>query len=134
MLVSSHLLAEIEAACDHVVVIRSGSLLFSGPMSELLARTRAHIDIRAEHEQDTGRLADSLTEAGWAVQRDGMVLRVAAEPGRAADLNRAAAGLGVTLAGLVVVQDSLEDIFLAMTGPTDGDVSTIATTERLEVA
>ena len=134
VLVSSHLLAEIEAACDHVVVIRSGSALFAGPMAELLGRTRAHIDIRAEHDHDTGRLVDSLAGAGWAVQRDGAILRVAAEAARAADLNRAAAGFGVTLASLVVVQDSLEDIFLAMTGPTAGDVSTIATTEPLEVA
>jgi ABC-2 type transport system ATP-binding protein len=134
VLVSSHLLAEIEAACDYVVVIRSGSLLFAGPMAELLSRTRAHIDIRAEHDHDTGRLVDSLAGAGWAVQRDGGILRVAAEAARSADLNRAAAGFGVTLAGLVVVQDSLEDIFLAMTGPTAGDVSEIAATEPLEVA
>ena len=133
VLVSSHLLAEIEAACDHVVVIRSGSLLFSGPLAELMARTRAHVDIRAEHEQDTGRLADALSGAGWTVRRDGAVLRVATEAARAADLNRAAASHGVTLAGLVVVQDSLEDIFLAMTGPVSGDVSSALAAENREV-
>ena len=134
VLVSSHLLAEIEAACDYVVVIRTGSTLFAGPMTELLGRTRAHIDIRAEHDQDTAHLADALGGAGWAIQRDGAVLRVATEADRAADLNRAAASFGVTLASLVVVQDSLEDIFLAMTGTTDGDRPTEAAADSREVA
>jgi ABC-2 type transport system ATP-binding protein len=120
VLVSSHLLAEVEAMCDHVVVIRSGGLLFSGPITELLARTRAHIDVRAEHERDTDRLRAALTEAGWAVSGADAVLRVATDATAAADLNRAAAAAGVTLSGLVVVQDNLEDIFLAMTGPSDG--------------
>jgi ABC-2 type transport system ATP-binding protein len=134
VLVSSHLLAEIEAACDHVVVIRSGSLLFSGPLAELMSRTRAHVDIRAEHDVDTGRLADALAGAGWVVRRDGAVLRVATNAARAADLNRAAASHGVTLGSLVVVQDSLEDIFLAMTGPTSGTVSSAGTSDDREAA
>ena len=124
VIVSSHLLAEVEAMCDHVVVIRLGGLVFSGPMSELLARTRAHIDVCAEHDDDTDRLRAALTDAGWAVSTSDTVLRVATDATRAADLNRAAAAAGVTLSRLVVVQDSLEDIFLAMTGPSDGELAT----------
>jgi ABC-2 type transport system ATP-binding protein len=126
VIVSSHLLAEVEAMCDYVVVIRSGGLLFSGTMSELLTRTRAHIDIRAEHEHDTDRLRAALAEAGWVVSSADAVLRVATEATAAADLNRAAAAAGVTLSSLVVVQDNLEDIFLAMTGPSDGDLARAA--------
>jgi ABC-type uncharacterized transport system ATPase subunit len=91
-------------------------------MADVMARTRAHIDIRAESEADTERLRAILEAAGWVVQRDGATLRVAAEATRAAELNRASAAGGVTLSGLTVVQDSLEDIFLAMTGATDGDL------------
>jgi ABC-2 type transport system ATP-binding protein len=123
VIVSSHLLAEVEAACDHVVVIRSGRLLFEGPMSDLLARTRAHVDLRAEHAEDTDRLHAALTNAAWTVTRDDAVLRVATEGARSADLNRAATAIGVTLSGLNVVQDSLEDIFLAMTGLDDAPVA-----------
>jgi ABC-2 type transport system ATP-binding protein len=125
VLVSSHLLAEIQAACDHVVVIRSGRLLFAGPMAELMSRTSAHIDISAEHDADSQRLEASLADSGWLVRRDDTVLRVAADPALAADLNRAATAAGVTLRSLVVVQDSLEDIFLAMTAPSgDGTTGT----------
>jgi ABC-2 type transport system ATP-binding protein len=116
VLVSSHLLAEVEAMCDHAVVIRLGKLMFAGPMPELLARTRAHIDVRPEHDSDVERLLAALRGSGWpAMETDGVV-RVAVGAERAAELNRAAAAAGITLRLLVVVQDSLEEIFLAMTG------------------
>jgi ABC-2 type transport system ATP-binding protein len=122
VLVSSHQLAEIQAACDHLVVVRFGELVFAGPMTEVLARSHEHIDIRAEHALDTDRLGSSLAAAGWAVSPAGDGLRVAAGADRAADLNRAAAAAGVTLSGLTVVRDDLEGIFLAMTGRTDGEL------------
>jgi ABC-2 type transport system ATP-binding protein len=116
VLVSSHLLAEVEAMCDHAVVIRHGRLMFAGPMAELLARTRAHIDVRPERDSDAQRLLATLKDSGWpATEKDGVV-RVAGGADRAADLNRAAAAAGITLRMLVVAQDSLEEIFLAMTG------------------
>jgi ABC-2 type transport system ATP-binding protein len=124
VIVSSHQLSEIEAVCDYLVVIRFGELVFAGPMTEVLQRTREHIDIAAEHQADTARLGADLLAGGWAIQAmaDGG-LRVAAGATRAADLNRAAAAAGVTLARLVVAQDNLEEIFLEMTGRTDGELA-----------
>ncbi|HEY5183825.1 MAG TPA: ATP-binding cassette domain-containing protein [Actinomycetes bacterium] len=134
VVVSSHLLTEIEAACDYIVVIRFGTLLFTGPIGDLVARTRAHIDIRAEHDADTDRLARAIIAAGWDVTNAEGTLRVVAEPTRAAGINRAAAHAGVTLSSLVVVQDSLEDIFLAMTGETDGELAAARSGQGREVA
>ena len=123
VIVSSHQLSEIEAVCDHLVVIRFGKLVFSGPMAEVMKRTREHIDIVAEHAADMGRLEAALMAGGWAVSAVDDVLRVAATADRAADLNRAAAGAGVTLSRLIVVQDNLEEIFLEMTGRVDGELA-----------
>jgi ABC-2 type transport system ATP-binding protein len=112
VLVSSHLLAEVEAMCDHAVVIRLGRMMFAGPMTGLQ------------------RLLAALRDASWpATEIDG-VIRVAAGAERAAELNRAAAAAGITLRMLVVAQDSLEEIFLAMTG----DAGTPATPVDREVA
>lgn len=123
IVVSSHQLAEIEAVCDHLVVIRFGKLVFSGPMAEMMKRTREHIDIAAEHAADMGRLEAELARAGWSVSVKDNVLRVAASAPEAADLNRAATAAGVTLSRLVVAQDSLEEIFLEMTGRVDGELT-----------
>ncbi len=109
VIVSSHQLSEIEAVCDHLVVIRLGKLVFSGPMTEMLKRTRDHVDVAAEHAVDMDRLEVALAAGGWSVTAVGDVLRVAAGAARAADLNRAATAAGVTLSRLVVAQDNLEE-------------------------
>jgi ABC-2 type transport system ATP-binding protein len=121
--VSSHLLSELEAICDHLVIIRFGEILFAGPMSEMLKRTRAHIDIATEHAADTERLAAALAGSGWQLAPVDEGIRVVAGADRAAELNRAAASTGVTLRRLVVAQDSLEELFLEMTGHSDGELA-----------
>jgi ABC-2 type transport system ATP-binding protein len=123
VIVSSHLLSEVEAICDHLVIIRFGEILFAGPMQEMLARTRAHIDIAAEHPEDVGRLAEALATAGWQLTQEGDSIRVEAGADRAAELNRAATATGVTLSRLIVTQDSLEELFLEMTGRADGELA-----------
>jgi ABC-2 type transport system ATP-binding protein len=123
VIVSSHQLSEIEAVCDHLVVIRFGELVFSGPMAEVMKRTREHIDIAAEHAADMGRLEATLVAGGWSVTAVDDVLRVATGAGGAADLNRAATAAGITLSRLVVAQDTLEEIFLEMTGRVDGELA-----------
>lgn len=123
VIVSSHQLSEIQAVCDHLLVIRFGELVFCGPMAEILARTREHIDIATEHAADAGHLAPILAGGGWTVEPTDGGLRVAAPADRAADLNRAAAAAGITLGRLVAAQDDLEAIFLAMTGRTDGELA-----------
>jgi ABC-2 type transport system ATP-binding protein len=123
VIVSSHQLSEIEVVCDHLVVIRFGKLIFCGPMAEVMKRTREHIDIAAEHPADTERLRAALVTAGWSVVTVDDGLRVIAGVSRAAELNRAATAAGVTLRRLVVAQDSLEEIFLEMTGREDGELA-----------
>jgi ABC-2 type transport system ATP-binding protein len=123
VVVSSHLLSELEAICDHLVIIRFGEILFAGPMREMLKRTRTHIDVSTEHPEDTTTLADALAAAGWQVVDVDEGVRVVAGADRAADINRAATAAGVTLSRLIVAQDSLEELFLEMTGRTDGELA-----------
>jgi ABC-2 type transport system ATP-binding protein len=134
VIVSSHQLSEIEAVCDHLVVIRFGELIFSGPMAEMMKRTREHIDVAAEHAADVDRLEAALVAGGWSVTPVDDVLRVSAAADRAADLNRAAAAAGITLGRLVVAQDNLEEIFLEMTGRVDGELANGRTTVDEKVA
>ncbi|MGV8966450.1 MAG: ATP-binding cassette domain-containing protein [Cellulomonas sp.] len=123
VVVSSHLLTEIEAACDHVVVITLGTLIFAGPMDELLAETSEHVDVRPEEPGDGERLRDALASAGWAVAVDGAGLRIDASADQSPAINRAAAAAGITLAMLVAGQETLEDVFLRLTGAADGDLA-----------
>ncbi len=124
VIVSSHLLAEIEAVCDHVIVIRFGTLVYAGSMAQLLTRTRRYVDVRPEHDRDADRLRQVLEAAGWRTgDTDGAGLRVLAGPGDAAAINRTASAAGMTLSMLAAGGDNLEQIFLAMTGRDDQELS-----------
>jgi ABC-2 type transport system ATP-binding protein len=119
VIVSSHLLAEIEAACDYIVVIRFGELMFSGPIGELMSQASPHVDMRPEHEYDRPKLIALLHGAGYEVSDLGSDVRIIGEPSAAASANRMAASAGITLASIVVVQETLESVFLKMTGESD---------------
>jgi ABC-2 type transport system ATP-binding protein len=121
LLVSSHLLSEIEAACDRVVVIRFGEMLFSGDINELMNQASAHVEIVSERDEDMARLAELYRSKGWNASLDGPMISVDASGDRAAELNRIAAAEGVTLSVLTPREETLEDVFLKMTGATDGD-------------
>jgi len=123
VVVSSHLMSEIETICSHVVVIRFGVLVFSGPMSELMGRATTSVAVAPEHASDLDALHDALAAQGWQVTHQGPVLRVAAGEDDAAAINRHAAGAGITLRSLAVNRDSLEAVFLEMTGSDDGELA-----------
>ena len=97
VVVSSHLLSEIEAACDSLAIIRYGELLYSGPLSDLVAQAGECIEAVPEYPSDIRGLADLLRGRGWkATARDDDV-HVSAPASQAADVNRAAAEVGITL-------------------------------------
>jgi hypothetical protein len=55
-------------------------------------------------------------------------------PGSSAQLNRLAHEAGVTLAAIVPVQPSLEEIFLSMTGDDEGELAAQRASRHVEVA
>jgi len=121
LLVSSHLLSEIEAACDRVVVIRFGKLMFSGELGELMRRAIVHVEVAPEHAEDLPRLAELYRSRGWEAEAQPTHIAVKAPPGASAELNRLAMDNGIALAVLTPREDTLEDVFLRMTGVVDGD-------------
>ncbi len=114
--VSSHLLAEIEAVCDHLVMIDAGRLVFQGPVEGLLDAQRSTLLATPEHAGDAPALAALCASAGLQAHVEGDTVRVVAPEDRAADLNRLAMAAGITLRGLSVVRASLEEAFFAITG------------------
>ena len=122
VIVSSHLLSEIEAACDTLVVIRYGELLFSGPLGELVGRAGECIEAVPERLEDLEKLDQAMAGMGWETSVSAAQVCVIASAGRAADVNRAAARAGITLSALRPREASLEEVFLRMTGETPGEV------------
>ena len=118
VLVSSHLLAEVEQTCTHAVVVLGGRVVAAGPVSEIGARGRTHVvevddreRARALLEGLDGVLDVALEGAGVVVTLD--------DPGRSADVvaTLVGAGLRVTTASR---RGRLEDAFLQLTGAASG--------------
>jgi ABC-2 type transport system ATP-binding protein len=119
VIVSSHLLSELEAAADYVVIIRSGTLLFAGPLAELMYQARADIEVEPEDPADSARLAAIYGEHGWVSVMAGDMLHVQVEPAQAAQLNRIAHDHSIVLRRLAPRTQTLEDVFLQMTALPD---------------
>ncbi|MEQ4303906.1 ATP-binding cassette domain-containing protein [Plantactinospora sp. B6F1] len=109
VLLSSHLLREVDAVADRLVVIGAGRVVAQGSKDELLAGAGALVRAR-----DPGALRGALDRAGLPVRSstDGGLL-VGAEPGA---VGQAAADSGVALLELRPAESAgLEQIFLTLT-------------------
>jgi ABC-2 type transport system ATP-binding protein len=114
VLVSSHLLAEVEQICSHVGVMRTGRLVFQGSLEEMRARGAARVRVRTTAP---GQARDVLTKLGLAdIQAaDG---EISAQIGEHApeSVCRELVLAGVPVAGFDTPRPNLEDLFVELTG------------------
>jgi len=109
VLLSSHILAEVQQVCDSATIIGHGRTLASGPVEDLLGASTAHRVRLAD--PDAG--ARVLTAAGHVVRReDGLLLVDGDDP---AAITRCLADAGHYLAELAPVRQDLEAVFLELT-------------------
>jgi len=111
VLVSSHLLTEMQLMAQHVVVIARGKLVADGTTDDLVSQ-RSDVLVRSA---DPGRLADAIRGAGGSVDRDGddglAVLGLSTD-----EVGRLAFEAGVALRELTQRKASLEETFMELTG------------------
>lgn len=112
VVLSSHLLAEVEQICDRVGVIRDGRLVAQGPVQQL--RGARKIRVVAEPVERAVEVLSARDDVE-AVAVDGNTVHVTAPHELAAALNTALVTHDVTVSHLSVQQRSLEDVFLTMT-------------------
>jgi ABC-2 type transport system ATP-binding protein len=114
VLVSSHLLSEVEQMCSHVGVMHVGRLLVQGTAAEVRAGTEATATVETDQPGEAGRimrelgLREVVVDPRHAVGRLG---EVAPEKIVAACVHQ-----GVAVLGFHVGSPSLEDVFVSLTG------------------
>ena len=114
VLVSSHLLSEIDQMADHVGIIREGELVFQDTLEALHGRSRHHLALRPT---DNGQAARLLGESRIpCTPEDGYLILPLLTDADAAKLSRFLAAHRVDLLRMEERQKSLEDIFLELTG------------------
>ncbi|CAM3244910.1 ATP-binding cassette domain-containing protein [Nocardioides dubius] len=110
VLLSSHILAEVQQVCDSVTIIGEGRTLASGNVADLIAGTSAWRVVVA----DAARAAAVLGAAGFAVTTDesGLLVETDAD---SAQITRALSEHGLHLQELSPIRRDLESVFLQLT-------------------
>ena len=117
VVLSSHLMGEVEQVCDRVGVIRDGVLVAEGTVEAL--RGRASLRVRAEPIGEAARLVARLPGVA-EVATDGALLDVRADVDAAAGINRALVTAGIEVSEITQRRASLEDVFLELTANGGG--------------
>ena len=114
--VSSHLLSEIEIISQHIVMLRKGEVVFTGPIEELLRNQRPMIIVRTEKESDLVRISEIAKSEGHQVTIRSSEAHIEGPHEYAALLNKKAFEAGIVLSQLTPTLPNLEETFFEMTG------------------
>ncbi|MMZ47477.1 putative ABC transporter ATP-binding protein YxlF [compost metagenome] len=112
VLVSSHILQEVERIADRVGIINRGKLLFQGELAELQNRSRAKIYVEADRPDEAAHM---LFNAGYRIEKKEGALYIDADKSQAAEINRSLILNGYDVSHISEERKTLEDIFLEMT-------------------
>jgi ABC-2 type transport system ATP-binding protein len=118
VMLSSHLLDEVERTCDQVAIVDRGKVIRQGPIGQLIAATHAVVEVLcADPDRAARALGGSELAFRIAVTGDGLHVELNAGPARerAAEINRRLVEAGVEVHGLRLAHASLEDWFLSVT-------------------
>ncbi|MEV4617788.1 ABC transporter ATP-binding protein [Asanoa sp. NPDC049573] len=119
VLVSSHLLSEMELLADDIVIIAAGKLVRQGPVGEVLASmsTSAHVRVRTPQAEALTTALAGIPGTAVTPRADGTLLITGVE---APAVGKAALAAGVELHELTPERPDLEGVFLELTAGKAG--------------
>ena len=113
VLISSHLLGEMEQMVEQVGIIDHGHILFEGPLTELQRNSRGNVTLRL---LDPAKAAPILRANGLTVHSDSCVVTLPPlQDALLADLVQKLAACGAGVVELTPRTKTLEEIFLSLT-------------------
>ena len=117
VLLSSHLLGEVEAICDRVGVISNGRLVTQSTVQQLLGEEG--VLVRA---QPADAAQEMLTQmfGPEAVSRQNGAIHLKTDPGKSLEINRQLTAAGIGVSELRPFERSLEEVFFQLTGEKQG--------------
>jgi ABC-2 type transport system ATP-binding protein len=122
VLLSSHLLHEVEQIADEMILIGNGRIVARGTREELLRGATGGVSTTLVTALDNTELVAALREGGFDPHPAGAGLRVTAKP---VDVGRVAAERQIVLTDLRAGDEGgLEDLFLELTADTQRDILT----------
>lgn len=120
VLISSHLLSELEQIVGQVGILNKGRLLFQGPLRDLQRHSLGDIELRVLRPQ---KAAETLRQSGIRAEAgaDGLFTLPPLRAELLAELVHTLADRGAGVVGISRRTKTLEEIFLSLTGPEGPD-------------
>ena len=118
VILSSHLLEEVERICESVVIIGEGQTLASGRLDDLVSTDSIGVTVEIDGtEAEASQLAQHLTQQGFPTSQTGRRLNIEGTDDRVFDIARdACVSLNIGIIRLHRRRLSLEDVFLDRLG------------------
>ena len=117
VMLSSHLMPEVEELCNRVAIIRSGAIVYEGEIAELKRTAGSSYRLRTTDDERALELCrrwDGVQD----VRRDGDAIRFASSEAAVGELSRALVQAGALILALTPETATLEDLFFSLTeGP-----------------
>lgn len=114
ILLASHLLDEVEKVCSHVVILRKGEKLYSGPVDGMMA-SHGFFELKTSDMAALQELLEKNASFGKIEAQNGTLTVYLKEEMNAEELNRMLHKKGIVLSHLVKRKESLEEQFLTLT-------------------
>ena len=114
VLLSSHLMGEVEELCDRVAIVGNGRVLYEGSLPELIATTAGHYELRTTDDVYAAELAERHSDVS-DVSRTADGIALSADEATVAKLTIALGMAGVGIHSLQARTATLEELFFRMT-------------------
>ena len=127
VMLSSHLLDEIEKTCDAVAIVDKGTVIKQGPIEELLRGTDLTLQIKCSDPPQAQKhileMNLKLLDGNIGIDQDSLILRFIGviENELIAAINKTLVESGISVWGLTENKTSLEEWFLSVTSRLGGD-------------
>ncbi|PSQ95288.1 MAG: multidrug ABC transporter ATP-binding protein [Bacteroidetes bacterium SW_9_63_38] len=131
VMLSSHILKEVEMTCDRILIIDQGRIVADGPTEELreqfMGGTRLRVRVDAPDNADVNEAFETLDGVASVQRTNGHYeLAASGETDPAANVFRLCADRGWVLTELTPLESSLEDVFRELTETPDTPAGTEA--------
>lgn len=123
VLLSSHLLSEVQQVCDEATIVSRGRTVAAGPVGQIAGAgpgLRLRVGVTAEEEvaaRASLAVAGLTVETSEASERSGVVSLAVTGAAEPAQVTKVLADAGIYLCELATAAPDLEQAFLALTGP-----------------
>ena len=118
VMLSSHLLDEVERTCDQLAIVDRGKVIRQGPIDELVGEAGVAVEVQCSDPPAAARALGQLAVASdIALTEHGLTVSLTPGPPQehADEIARCLVEAGISLHGLRLVHSSLEDWFLSVT-------------------